>query len=176
MRLFVAVYPTPEAAKALLAALRGAKLPAHRLVPADQVHLTLRFIGSVPADELVLYAEGVGSAAEGMACFSLAPQKLIALPPHRPARLIAAEVDLPVELRQLHDRVSARIPAEREESGRFLPHMTLCRFKEPARVPPIEAALRVAPFAVSEIALVRSTLGPGGAVHERVESFALSAR
>lgn len=176
MRLFVAVYPTPEAAKALLAALRGAKLPAHRAVPVDQVHLTLHFIGGVPADELVLFVEGVGSAAEGIACFSLAPRKLIALPPHRPARLIAAEMDLPAELRELQRRVSARIPAERDEGDRFLPHMTLCRFREPARVPPLEGDLRVAPFAVSEIALVRSTLGSGGAVHERVESFALSGR
>jgi 2'-5' RNA ligase len=85
-------------------------------------------------------------------------------------------MDLPAELRELQRRVSARIPAERDEGDRFLPHMTLCRFREPARVPPLEGDLRVAPFAVSEIALVRSTLGSGGAVHERVESFALSGR
>jgi 2'-5' RNA ligase len=172
LRLFVALYPTPEAAQAMVAALRGLTLPAHRVVPADQVHLTLHFIGAVAAEELELYVEGVGSAVEGIGRFDLSPRALIGLPPRRPARLVAAETDLPSALHELHGRVAARIPAERAEGGRFLPHMTLCRFREPARVE-LGVELRVAPFAVREVALMRSTLRAAGAVHERVRAFAL---
>ena len=52
LRLFVGVYPPPEVASALMAALAQIDLPSHRVTMAAQVHLTLQFIGDTPGSEL----------------------------------------------------------------------------------------------------------------------------
>lgn len=51
MRLFVAVWPPSDVVDALTA-LQRPELPGVRWTTADQWHVTLRFFGSVPSEEL----------------------------------------------------------------------------------------------------------------------------
>ena len=71
LRLFVAVYPPHESARAMLTALPELKLPPHRATPRELLHLTLQFIGATPAAELdprLILSEGntaaIGSQAQ----------------------------------------------------------------------------------------------------------------
>jgi 2'-5' RNA ligase len=175
LRLFVAVYPPPDVAGMLLAALDGLDLPPHRLVAPEQVHLTLHFIGETPMPRVESIKETLRHAAAGPASFTLAAQQLVSLPQRRPARLVAAETDRPAELMELQRRLATRLAREprRDAGDRFRPHLTLCRFQTPARLPAIESPIDVPPFIVETIALVRSTLRPDGAHHETVHAIDL---
>lgn len=175
LRLFVAVYPPPQVAQALLEMLPSLDLPPHRPVPPDQVHLTLQFIGDTPAGQLDETVESVRRATGGIGSFELTLLELIALPRRGPARLVAAEADRPAALLELQRRLAQRLArAPRRRAGdRFLPHFTLCRFRAPRRVGPLEHRLGIDPFAVRQIALMRSTLLPEGARHDAVASCGL---
>ncbi len=73
LRLFVAVYPPEQVARKLLAALDRLRLPAHRLVAPEQVHLTLHFIGDTPVDRLDATRETVHRSTGGLQSFDCNP-------------------------------------------------------------------------------------------------------
>ena len=176
LRLFVAVYPPADVTRALLDELAGLELPDHRLVPPRQVHMTLHFIGDTPPQELEATIETVRRSTGGLLIFSLAPRRLITLPPRRRARLVAAEAEGPAALLELQRRLVRRLAraARRNPGDRFRPHLTLCRFKAPAAIAAIDQPIAVAPFPVRQIELMRSTLTAQGAQHEAVASFPLA--
>lgn len=177
LRLFVAVYPPPEIAAALLVALENlGDLPAHRPVERDHIHMTLHFVGDTPASRVEAVAETVRRAAGGRQPFELTPQQLITLPRRPPARLVAAETDRPAGLMELQRRLVTRLARNpRQRTGdRFRPHLTLCRFRSPARLRAIERPIAVPSFNVEAIALVHSTLRPEGARHRTVLAVRLT--
>ncbi len=176
LRLFVAAYPPPETAVALLASLEQLDLPPNRPVAPDQVHMTLHFIGETPESKVDAIAETVRHAAGGLDSFVLTPRLLITLPQRPMVRLVAAATDRPAALLELQRRLVTRLARNpRHHAGdRFRPHLTLCRLGSPAKLAAIEVPLGVPPFLVEEIVLVRSTLRPQGAHHETVRVIDLS--
>ena len=177
LRLFVAVYPPPDVARALLDALSGLEVPPYRLVPQEQVHLTLHFVGDQPAAKLESTIESVKRAGTGLCGFDLKPDRLISLPTRGRARLIAAETDGPPPLLEVKRRLARSLSqAPRVDPGdRFLPHLTLCRFGSPASIPLVEEVITVAPFPVTEIVLMKSNLTPSGAQHHEVAAVELGS-
>ncbi len=178
MRLFVAVYPPRQTALALLQATAGLDLPDHRLVVAEQIHLTLHFIGETPSGKLREIVESILASTGGLGPFALAPQGLITLPQRGRPRLLAARTDRPDTLMELQRRLAARLSRRpRGRPGdRFRPHLTLCRWRSPVSLQAIDVPLAIAPFEVGSIELVRSTLRPDGAHHETVTVFELAGR
>lgn len=180
LRLFVGAYPPPEVVERLHAALPRDELPAHRLVPAEQVHLTLQFIGDCPPgrslDDVV---ESVRRSASGLAAFRLTPRRLITLPTRGPVRLVAAETDAPPPLLELKRRLVTRLaqPGAKERRG-FRPHLTLLRFARPARAERLDCVLadETLSFEVDRVVLVRSTLHAGGARHAHLHEVTLGRR
>jgi len=185
--LFVAAYPPSEVIRAAMDSLGAMQLPDHRLTPEDQVHVTLQFIGDVPAREMEWVCESVRRAAAGIGAITLRPGGLIALPERGPARLMALETDGPPALIELHQRLVVRLarePRGKDEKGRaYRPHMTLARFRSPVdrrrlrpsvahameRGGPAERIKGAEAFDVKRIALMRSTLSPAGTAHHVVE-------
>ncbi len=176
LRLFVAAYPTAEAAEAMLAALRRLELARHREVEPEQVHMTLQFIGERSVAELEGVAESVGRSCAGVGAFRLAPAALITLPERGRPRLVAAETDCPAQLAEIHRRLAHRLAREprKDAADRFRPHMTLCRFLHGERPRPLAVALDTPPFLVSRVVLVRSVLKPQGAEHAEVRAYPLA--
>jgi 2'-5' RNA ligase len=174
-RLFVAIYPPTDIARDLGAALNRLELPDFRLVPVEQVHLTLQFIGDTPAPQMDETTETVRRSTEGVKGFDLQLRLLIRLPERGRARLIAAEADRPPGLMEIQRRLAARLARNprRNPSDRFRPHLTLCRFRSPTNLGRLDEPLEVEPFAVREISLMRSTLRPQGAQHDVEASFSL---
>ena len=122
--------------------------------------------------------ESIRASTGGLGPFALAPQRLITLPQRGRPRLLAALTDQPANLEELQRRLATRLArgARRRPGDRFRPHLTLCRFRSPARIPAIDMPLAVAPFEVKTIELVRSILRPEGAHHETVTVFELAGR
>ncbi|MBL0928144.1 MAG: RNA 2',3'-cyclic phosphodiesterase [Phycisphaerales bacterium] len=182
MRLFAAAYPPPEAVRAWLGALAPLGLPPHRATPAEQVHLTLQFIGETDARELDDVSESVARAASGMGAITLTPRRIVTFPlagggrRPTPPRLVALETDAPGTLVELHRRLAHRLArhVRRPERERFVPHFTLARFAPGERAAPVDAAADFPPFEIGEVRLMRSTLSPGGATHHVVAAYGLA--
>lgn len=173
LRLFVGIYPPQAISEQLLAELHKLSLPSYRLTPLASVHLTLHFIGDTRSRDIETVTESVKLATGGICEFALLPQMLLSLPQNKrnPARLVAAQTDAPPPLLELHRRLVSRLAREprRSSHDRFLPHLTLCRFRQPRRIARLDHELNIDSFPVTEIHLMRSTLKPTGAVHEAVE-------
>src|SRR4051812_8132300 len=109
LRLFVAIHPPPQVSEGMLGVLAKLSLPASRTTPAEQVHLTLQFIGDTPTKDLDDVIESVQRSAAGVKSFTLTPLQLITLPERGPAQLVAAQTDAPAQLMEVHRRLVARL-------------------------------------------------------------------
>jgi RNA 2',3'-cyclic 3'-phosphodiesterase len=165
LRLFVAVYPPPDAVAAMLAALELLALPAPGRVAQAQIHMTLQFIGDTPERDLEEVQESIARAASGIPAFDLHPIRLVTLPEGPRPRLVAAETDAPPGLLEVQRRLAHRLARKvhGRQHERFRPHLTLQRFK--SRADRIDRSLEIAPFRVGEVHLMRSVLRSAGAEH-----------
>ena len=156
-----------------------------RWATPEQLHLTLKFLGNIPAqavEELTAVLRPIGERypplqlrAEGMGCFPSA---------RRPRVIwVGLHGDLPdlARLQEQVEGVSGRW-AEKEERRPFSPHLTLGRVRETAarQAPRIGEVLQSisAPVCGSwtapEFLLMRSQLSPHGATHTVLARFPLA--
>lgn len=183
LRLFVAVDPPRAQLLAIeeaIAPLRAA-LPAARWAPVANQHLTLKFLGATPAENVEGVAEACARAASRPAPSRVVLGDLGAFPSRRRARVVWVGVH---DSDRLLIRLAARLDKNMERLGYrtekrpFKPHLTLARLKVPV---PVKDALGAAslpdldPFEVTEIVLYRSRLSPRGATYEILQSFPLAA-
>ena len=175
-RLFIAVPLTEQARARISAALPS--LPG-RVVPAQNWHFTLRFLGDTSArarDALVgtLRTTRLGSM------FSIRFDGLGAFPRVRRARIIWLGVtDGAQQLITLAETIesAARRSGFAAEKRPFKPHLTLTRVEPPRAVTDVLASQPPMGITmpVTETALVRSLLGAGPAKYELVERFLLQS-
>lgn len=165
MRLFVAVELPAEVRRAVAAIERPAGDDVRWADPSAW-HLTLRFLGEV---------DGPDPAAAALAAVVAAPATAVV--GRTPKRLGPTAVVLPVEgvdaLADAVARAFAGLPGE--ELRGFAAHLTLGRLRRPGRWPAAGVGVLAAevPWAVEEVALVRSHLGGGRAA--RYETLARQA-
>lgn len=173
-RLFVAVPLTEQARQEIVARLPA--LPG-RLVPPQNWHFTLRFLGNSEPRMRELLAAELRKARVGPE-FLIRFAALGAFPRAKRARILWLGVDDGAgRLISLAETVESAVrragfPAEERP---FRPHLTLSRI-EPTRSvaevltghPPVQVRMPV-----SQIALVRSELGKGPAQYSPLEIFRL---
>ena len=177
IRLFVAL-ALPEDVRRRLEMLRGG-IPGARWQSAEQMHLTLRFIGEVDGAAFREIGDALGDIeAEA---FSLTLDGVGHFPPRGRARIVWAGVVPNPALTHLRERTEATITSLGfEPDGRnFAPHVTLARLT--ARVPAhrmqdfvsYHGMFNSGPFAVRSFELFSSHLGAGGAHYEVEASYPL---
>ncbi len=176
-RLFVAL-ELPENVLARLDALKP-ELPELPWAPRKNIHLTLRFIGNVPEEELF----GIKAALRNVRVdrFLLRVRGLGIFTQSRQTVLWAG-LELSPDLLVLKRRVDAALeggPALAPVPGRFSPHITLSRIRKnrPAtlrRFVDGYAGTGLGEFHVTSFSLFRSELTPGGAIHSLEEAYTLS--
>jgi 2'-5' RNA ligase len=169
-RLFVAIDIPPPIKEALARFSR--ELPVARWVPADQIHLTLRFIGEVGPETLAAIKAALSRL--GFRGFPLALHGAGHFPPGKHPRVLWVGVEPNDMLVALHQELElalleAGIPPEERP---FSPHLTLARLKEtyPVAVASFEerhGALAFPPFQVREVVLYSSVLTNQGAIHSK---------
>jgi RNA 2',3'-cyclic 3'-phosphodiesterase len=141
-----------------------------RIVPAENLHATLAFLGSRPADELAAIAGALRESA------AAARRPRFALRGYRETRSVGMLTfdDEDGRGAEFADELFGRLEAlgvYRREARPWLPHVTVLRFRERPRLRPELPELE--PFSPSDAAVYLSRLRPSGAQYEVLESFAL---
>jgi 2'-5' RNA ligase len=148
----------------------------------ESVHLTLKFLGDVPADTLPAIHQALRQAAEGLAPFSVVAQGLGCFPNASRPRVLWMGLDDPRrELLQLQRHIESTLAALEVsvEERPFRPHLTLARTRGTRVGEELNALLSeyknhlFGYLVVSQIHLMRSDLYEKGAVHTRLCSAAL---
>ncbi|TLM67832.1 MAG: RNA 2',3'-cyclic phosphodiesterase, partial [Actinobacteria bacterium] len=152
------------------------------VAPGD-LHVTLRFLGDVPAEDLDALAAAVGEAAAGREPFTIAPAAVKAVPSARSARMVwGVFADPDGAASALASAVSsAAAPWCRHDDPKpFRPHVTLVRARGRRPVPGDALAAANAqvkataqPMSVAHVTLFSSTLTRQGAVYEEVARMPL---
>lgn len=147
-----------------------------RWVRAEDLHVTLRFLGEIGQERIPRLRETVGRETRRIAPFPLALGDLQAFPsPERP-RVVALTLDSGESLARLAEAVERGVVASGfdPEPRPFRAHLTLGRIRR-VRFPDAEAVAPADPatFEVREVVLFRSQLRPTGAVYTPLEHFAL---
>ncbi|HEY0388152.1 MAG TPA: RNA 2',3'-cyclic phosphodiesterase [Gaiellales bacterium] len=171
----MAVTP-PEAVRAQLHAYATSLAhPSLRVVPAETLHVTVLFLGSVGLDAIDELAGLLAGVAAREPPLALTVRHAAPGPPRRPSMLwgevTGGEPLLRLSL-AMH-AVSARLAPHLARPLRD-PHVTLARGRRPLRG--VErAAIGLDPdvFQVGEARLIRSRLSPRGARYETVAALPL---
>ena len=143
------------------------------------LHLTLKFLGDVEETSLPEVVAAVARASSCVSSFGFETRALGAFPSPRRPRVLWLGVEPVDELFVLQEAVESELAdlGLPREKRRFHPHVTLGRIRDP-RAESVQEILDelVAPkgrVEVLEVRVMRSTLRPGGALHELVEAIPL---
>jgi RNA 2',3'-cyclic 3'-phosphodiesterase len=169
IRLFCALQ-LPGGAADDLAAWQALHLRGGRVVPRDDLHVTLAFLGARPEPEVPRIAAELRAASAVAAPFELRPLR------YRETRSVGMIVldDASGAAAALAEDVQGRLErlgVYRREARAWLPHVTVLRFRERAGLavpPPNMCSIHVV-----RSALYRSVLGPDGARYDALETAAL---
>jgi 2'-5' RNA ligase len=151
-----------------------------RPVPAEQLHLTLRFIGEVDEPTALCIRQCLAS----ISCppFSITLADVGFFPPRGAPRLLFLGITANRHLHELQSLVeqgvvSCGLPAEKRP---FSPHITLTRFRQPPRAAELHrfteefSRFSSLPMTISYFSLYQSILNPSGAEHRLQATFPLS--
>jgi 2'-5' RNA ligase len=142
-------------------------------VRPQNIHLTLKFLGLVPAEGLQDVVEAVQRAAVPGPSIPLELNVLGCFPNRRAPRVVWAGLKrFPEELRVLQQRVEEELVAIGfpAESRPFSPHFTLGRVRTERNIRKLVAAMqaeRLEPlrFEVAEVVVMASRLHPSGGLY-----------
>lgn len=184
LRLFLAI-PMPDE---VLAGLRRLQLELQPLLPPravrwtkpEQFHLTLKFLGGVPAPDIEALSRAVRTV-----CDSAPPMRLRAegtgfFPDARSPRVFRVDIkSVDALLAEFQRRLDSAVQsfAEKKETKKFTAHVTLARFEKMRSrdTEKLKAAIAAGEtfgeWTANEIQLIKSLLQPSGALHAIVEKF-----
>jgi 2'-5' RNA ligase len=146
--------------------LRTGNQRGKRIVPPENLHVTLAFLGSRPAGEVPAIVGALRAAAAAAGPSELRPLR------YRETGSVGMIVlkDVTGAATALADDLTARLErlgTYRSERRPWLPHVTVLRFKERAGLTPEVTNIRS--IHVVRSALYRSVIGPGSAEHGSAE-------
>jgi RNA 2',3'-cyclic 3'-phosphodiesterase len=171
LRLFLG-FRLPDSGTREIAAWQRAELDVGRarIVPVENLHVTIAFLGSRPASETEPVGDALREAVSGVAEPVLTPVR------YRETRsvgmLVLDDEDArATQIAREAQRRLAELGVYEPEQRPWLPHLTVVRFRERPRLQP--SIPGVGPMRTSDAAVYMSRLRPTGAQYEVVESVPL---
>ncbi len=182
VRTFVALELSPKLKDGILSLIEEMKQRGVRASWSrpSTMHLTLKFLGDVEEEAVPGVVRAVRSAAAGVPVFSFVTRSVGAFPSLARPSVVWVGVAPVDELFELHAEIERRLrslgfPRERR---RFRPHITVGRLRGPAaggfgdllghlEAPEEQVVAR-------EVWVMKSTLSPGGAIHEPIAAAPLA--
>ena len=189
LRLFIAVELPPKVVRHLtdiVGSLRAARMHGIRWVNLQGVHLTLKFLGSTPVEQVSPITGAISAAADGVPPFTVHVHGLGAFPGmHAPRVLwtaIQGDLDPLMALQRKVEEELERVGFD-SDNRPFSPHLTLGRVRERLEAQDIERLARASgpiqhmdpvPLRVRTISLMESRLTGSGAVYRRKSRISLT--
>jgi len=187
-RLFVSI-PLERHFSSVFAKYRDihGRIPYLRWTPEKKLHITLMFIGSVPATQVDTVSSVLASVVPQHVPFSLTLRKVSYAPPEHIADMVWAYFEQSDALDALAHAVhrglcdAGVIPADSFKNGRdqLMPHITLARFTD-AQVRRLHDLRRTDleghQMLVEDVYLMESVSTPNGSVYTPIASYALTSR
>jgi 2'-5' RNA ligase len=184
VRLFLAIVPD-ELRESLSRWMPrdGDLLPGARWQPAENLHVTLRFLGEVADPDVARLGGPVAAAAAAHRRLRLALDGPAALPERKRARVACLGVRPDPRLGALRDAVAAAAESTlglEPDPRPFRPHLTLAGVKRPWTAAASDAwralsfPYRGAAFEVTYVDLMESLSSPTGARYRTLERFPLA--
>jgi 2'-5' RNA ligase len=177
-RLFIAI-PLPGYLKDALAECEiRYPIPGLRWVGAENLHITVLFLGYTDEEILPMVEEKARIICSGLQPFSLAFERLCFAPPGRPARMIWAVFLDGGEYKDLSQTMYNALrefgfPDTRNKES--IVHITLARFREPSVAKAVklqQPEIQERAFEVTSCQLVESKLMRSGAEYKVIARFA----
>jgi RNA 2',3'-cyclic 3'-phosphodiesterase len=169
LRLFLALR-LPDDVLDELGRWQHEQLPGVRTLRREQLHITLAFLGHRRADELDSIVDALRAAAATAGGIRLTPVR------YRETRSVGMlvledEADRAAALAEDVQQRLERLGVYERERRRWLPHLTVARWRERPRLRPEPPPRRT--FVPSDAAAYVSRLHPGGARYAVLKSVAL---
>jgi 2'-5' RNA ligase len=189
LRLFLGITAPPEW-KAALTEWRRKIQPRFsdsfgHWTAESNLHLTLRFFGSVEETEVLAIAEKLQAVATASARLSVTPGPFGCFPnPLRPRILwlgLKGDTDPLIQLESAIRTATAQF-GQPPENRAFHPHLTLARIKEARRhdldllaaMMWRDLPIELSPWRVNQIELIRSDVKPKGSVYTKLAGYELT--
>ena len=156
-----------------------------RWVPAQNMHVTLKFLGDIAASHVEFLKQMIARESESHQQFDLQIGGLGSYPTSKRPRVLWVGLHAPADLASLQKSIEAgacRLGYEQEERP-FSPHLTLGRVRQnlsPADLPKIRSALdniqlgNIGTARVDSVHLIRSDLQPSGSIYTNLFSAPLT--
>ena len=184
LRLFLAI-PIPEGIRRELRRLQLESQPllpprAVRWARPERFHLTLKFLGNVPAADTVALSEAVRAVCAAAPPLRLRAEGVGFFPDESFPRVFWVEIkSLEGRLAEFQRQLEAAAEsfAEKQEKKQFTAHVTLARLEKLGRREAEKWTARLrrdqnfGEWTAREIELVQSTLSPSGAIHATFAAF-----
>jgi 2'-5' RNA ligase len=185
LRLFLTI-PIPDDVREKLhrlqLELQPLLLPAHavRWTKPEQFHLTLKFLGNVPATGIGALTRAVRAVCDAAPHMRLRAEGTGFFPDARSPRVFWVDIkNVDGRLMEFQRQLELAVPsfAEKEGTKNFTAHVTLARFEQMRSVE--TETLRKAgaigktfgDWIAEEVQLIRSSLRPAGPLHAILDSF-----
>jgi 2'-5' RNA ligase len=184
IRAFVAGEVPPEIRGRIYAGFQDARadFPDLRWVPAENLHLTVKFLGNIAATRIDEMARAIGHACELHSPFLLVLAGAGVFPPRGLPRVLwVGTAGGAGELEALAGDVDRRLSKRGVERERrpFSAHLTVARAGRIAQIPDLRPLVgsmghvQWGEFRLQSLAFMRSHLGPEGARYERLAEIPL---
>ncbi len=189
VRAFIAI-ELPEALRLKISRLetelREAAPPDTKWVNPNGIHLTLKFLGSIPEDRVPRIIQAIEGATKGISPISLRAEGLGVFPNLKRSQVVwvgvAGELERLIGLQKRIDASLAPLGFA-PESRPFTAHLTLARARD--QMPPqdrerlgrlvINSCFEATAFTANGVSLMRSELRRDGAVYTRLNLSRLTS-
>lgn len=176
-RLFIAA-PVPANLKAIFRQHQPSfTSEAVRFIPEANLHLTVHFLGEVPAEQVPAITQALQEVASSHLAFSLQLQCLEPGPKPKAPRLIWARFRPHPAFAGLCAAVFAQLAIRSPDHADYIPHITVARFRKdaprPVHLPVLKLTEAQITLPVASLALWQSELQSPHPVYSILAEFPL---
>lgn len=188
IRVFISINFQPRELaflNALIGTLQTDTSESLRWIAAENLHLTLKFIGNVNAKQVKAIGDSLQTIAEAQSPFNLKFGDLGTFPKTHPQKIlfidISGELQALCDLQEMIEKEMIRLGLP-PESNPFLPHVSLARIKRHLKLNELKQVFRTLDpekvdsglsFGVSEISLMQSILKTSGPIYQVLQTEVL---
>jgi len=148
------------------------KYPFVSLVPASNLHITLRFFGEISKTQYDELCKSLDTELGEV--FNVSLTRVGGFPTEFGARVVWVGLDNEDKLVALSNRIDALLKGKNlpDRDKPFVPHITILRTKKPINVEGFE--VKKTTFSVKEIVIFESILAKPNAIYKSLKSISLA--